>query len=221
MSIRVQRLVLAATPLFAFLVSSESQAAPHARDGFYLQLTTGLGVPNFASTTDESSPATQFGQSEGGLSIGGSLLLGVPLRPGIVVGGGALAALCLSDGTQHTQDGRAVQWDGAYHMGAYSMAVLGPFVDLYPSPALGWHVQALVGYARLDHADTSATGGLGFMAGIGHDWWLGEHWSGGLLARVTYVSAHFAEVLPDGMGGSHSEHDTIVTPSLEASFTFH
>jgi len=221
MSIRCQRLVAAGTLLFAFLVSPESHAAPHARDGFYLQLTSELGLAHFANTTSDSSPATELGQSESGPAIGGSLLVGVPLRPGFVLGAGTLAALCIAEGTDHTQDGKSAQWDGSGHMSAYSMAIVGPFVDLYPSPRLGWHVQALAGYAFLDHRDTSAQKGIGVMAGVGRDSWLSEHWSAGWVARLTYLNAHFAESLPDGGGGAHTEHDTIVAATIEASFTFH
>ena len=46
--------------------------------------------------------------------------------------------------------------------------MLGPFVDIYPSPTLGWHVQALVGYARLSprnfYGDTGSSG-VGLMLG--------------------------------------------------------
>jgi hypothetical protein len=108
------------------------------------------------------------------------------------------------------------------------MGVVGPFVDIYPSSALGWHVQALAGYAQVTYAQITqhpffdgAPSGIGLMAGVGHDWWINEHWSIGLLARVTYASMQLAQTpFSDGIG-SVSEHNTLVMPSIEASFTFH
>jgi len=100
--------------------------------------------------------------------------------------------------------------------------MLGPFVDIYPSPTLGWHVQALVGYARLSprnfYGDTGSSG-VGLMLGGGHDWRVSRHWSMGLLARLSYANTQLAEDYAPS--SSISEHDTFVSPSLEASFTFH
>jgi len=59
------------------------------------------------------------------------------------------------------------------------------------------------------------------MAGVGHDWWVSEHWSIGLLARITYASLQLAQTPNSDRIGSISEHNAFLSPSLEASFTFH
>jgi hypothetical protein len=230
MSIRVQRFVLTAMLLFAFLMSSESQAEPHARDGFYVQLTTGFGLPHFAITADDSTfnPPDHYASSKSGLSTGGSLLLGVPLRPGLALGLGGLGALSFSSSPNLTRNGQPYSLTDVKDQPFMSMGMVGPFVDIYPSPTLGWHVQALIGYAQISYAEITqhplsdgTPSGIGLMAGLGHDWWVNEHWSIGLLARITYASTQLAATaFSDGIG-SVSEHDTLVLPSLDASFTFH
>jgi hypothetical protein len=231
MSIRIQRLVLGATLLFAFLVSSDSQAEPRARDGFYVQLTTGFGLPHFAITADDStfSPPDHYTSSASGVSTGGSLLLGVPLRPGIVLGVGGLFALSFSDSSSNlTRNGQPYSLTDVKQDPFQLMGMVGPFVDIYPGPTLGWHVQALVGYTQVSYAQITqhpfsdgSPSGIGLMVGVGHDWWTNEHWSIGLLARVTYASTQLAPTpYSDGIG-SAAEHNTVVSPSLEASFTYH
>jgi hypothetical protein len=49
--------------------------------------------------------------------------------------------------------------------------------------------------------------------------WINEHRSIGLLARVTYASMQFAQT--SFSDGSVSERNTLVAPSLEASFASH
>jgi hypothetical protein len=230
MSIRIQRLVLGATLLFAFLVSSDSQAEPRARDGFYVQLTTGFGLPHFAITADDSNPGAtdHYASSQSGLSTGGSLLVGLPLRPGIVLGVGGLATLSFTGNPTVTRNGQPWELVDVQEQSFLFMGIVGPFVDIYPSSTLGWHVQALVGYAQVSYAQITQNpffdgtpGGIGLMAGVGHDWWVNDHWSIGVLARVTYASTHLAPTpYPDGIG-SAAEHNTVVSPSLEASFTYH
>jgi hypothetical protein len=231
MSIQIQPLVLAPALLFACLLSTESQAAPHARDGIYLQITTGFGLPHSAITVDQSNPPSStdhWEDSESGGSIGGSLLLGAPLRPGIALGVGGLFSLLSASDPHPTKNGQPYTPVDVKQPLFQFMGVIGPFADIYPSTTLGWHVQALVGYAQVSYAEVTANpfsdgnpSGIGLMAGVGHDWWISEHWSVGLLARVTYANVRLAPT-PFGDGlGSTSQHNTLVSPSLEVSFTFH
>src|SRR4051794_25165505 len=87
---RIQQLLLAAPLLLAFFVSSECHAAPHARDGFYLSLTTGLGAISYSSAASYSwaPEIDERNQQSGGVATGW-LLLGLPVRPGLVLGVGA------------------------------------------------------------------------------------------------------------------------------------
>ncbi|HEY1537027.1 MAG TPA: hypothetical protein VGF76_23565, partial [Polyangiaceae bacterium] len=201
------------------------QAAP------YLQLTTGFGLPHYAITADDSSvsPPDHYAESESGVSTGGSLLLGQRLRPRIALGVGALVALSLtSGGSNLTRNGQPYSLVDVKDNPFQFLGMVGPFVDIYPSPTLGLHVQALVGYAEASYAQIAQhprsdddPSGIGLVAGVGYDWSVSEHWSIGLLARITYANLLLgASPFPDGMG-SVSEHNTLVSPSLEASFTYH
>ena len=237
MSAYSQRLVLAAALLSGCLLSSESQAAPPeflvnvdaasappTRDGFYMQLTAGFGLPQLSFTVNDPGHSNHYDDARSGLSLSGSLLLGVPLRPGLVLGLGGLGALAAVDSSHPTsRDGGQVYLVDVKDPPLQVTGIVGGFVDYYPSPSLGWHVQTLIGYAQLsrqNHYSDEPPGGIGIMAGVGHDWWFGRHWSIGLLGRVSY-----AHTTLDSEYGSPSypiaEHDTLVSPSLEASFTFH
>ncbi|HYQ29362.1 MAG TPA: hypothetical protein VER04_19160 [Polyangiaceae bacterium] len=41
-----------------------------------------------------------------------------------------------------------------------------------------------------------------------------------MLARLSYASGHLV-THPNGSGSSATEHDTVISPSAEVSFTFH
>ena len=224
---RIHHLLLAASLLVAFFVSSECQATPHARDGFYLSLDTGLGAISYSSTAyyPGAEPQIEYKALQRGATATGSLLLGLPLRPGLVLGIGGLTSFSWLGSPARTANGDKT-WredSGGPYLKFWGMA--GPFVDYYPSAALGWHVQALVGYARFFHqGDTTieVPDGIGLMAGVGHDWWISDRWSVGILARLAYANMHVTGVPNDSyFGTTPTERDTVISPSLEASFTWH
>ena len=224
---RIYQLLLAAAPLLAFFVSSECQATPHARDGFYLSLNTGLGAISYSSTAyyPLEQPQIEYKTHFSGATATGSLLLGLPLRPGLVLGVGGLTSFSWLASPDRTANGQKTwQEDGG---GPYSKwwGMAGPFVDYYPSAALGWHVQALVGYASLFHSGEvtqEVPDGIGLMAGVGRDWWMSDRWSVGILARLAYANMHVTGgPYFDSTRGAPTERDSVISPSLEASFTWH
>jgi hypothetical protein len=224
---RIQQWLLAAALLGAFFVSSESQAAPHARDGFYLSLNTGFGPIVYSSTANYpvDEQQVEYKSHFSGATATSSLLLGLPLRPGLVLGVGGLTSFSWLASPDRTANGQKTwQEDGG---GPYVKlwGLAGPFVDYYPSAALGWHVQALVGYASFFHSGDvtrELPDGIGLMAGVGQDWWISDRWSVGILARVTYANMHVTGgPYPDYPQGTPTERDTVISPSLEASFTWH
>ncbi|HYQ04887.1 MAG TPA: hypothetical protein VER96_39700 [Polyangiaceae bacterium] len=223
---QIQSLAGAASLLLAFFVNRECLATPHARDGFYLSLGSGLGAEWYASTAHNSfyDPSIDYTNHQSGPVATLSLMLGLPLRPGLALGVGGLTSAAWLSSPKRTMNGEHVSWEdgGGPYVNFFAMA--GAFVDYYPRRELGWHVQALAGYAALAFGDFSdeAPGGLGLMAGVGHDWWVSNTCSAGFLARLSYANMH-AKGAPysDGHGGSSAEHDTVVSPTLEASFTCH
>ncbi|HYQ28007.1 MAG TPA: hypothetical protein VER04_12335, partial [Polyangiaceae bacterium] len=105
---RIHRSSLAAALLACLLfLSRESRAEPHARDGFYLQLATGLGAAFWHSSghNPHYTPALDFSGTQSGAGLNGSLLLGLPLRPGLSLGVGGLAStIAITSSTHETQD---------------------------------------------------------------------------------------------------------------------
>jgi len=84
-------------------------------------------------------------------------------------------------------------------------------------------VQALVGYASLSHGDDNraAPSGIGLMAGVGHDWWVSDRWSIGPLVRLVYANTHGVGTSNPEGSGTPSDHYSVLSPSLEISFTYH
>lgn len=228
MSIQIQPLVLAVTLLFTCSLGAVSQAAPPTHDGVYLQLSGGLGLPHLSIAADDHGTTTKhYADTESDRSFNLSLLLGWQLRPGLAFGVGGIY-LAYSPNPQPTENGQPYGQVDVKQPYVQGVDMLGPFVDLYPSPRLGWHVQALVGYAQTSFAEITPNpfdaglGGIGLMAGLGHDWWVSEHWSIGVLARLTYANMSLGQTsFPDYDQGWQSEHTTMISPSLDASFTFH
>jgi hypothetical protein len=209
--------VAAAVAVLGLSFASESQAEPHARTGFYLQLSLGLGRPSFSSTALDTAvdPPIQFADSGWGLSLTGSVLAGGALQPGLVFGAGVLSAFAFNGAPKRTRDGQPdyVEDGGGPYLDAYALA--GPFLDYYPSSTSGFHLQALAGPAAHGRSDlgAGAASGFGLMGGVGYDAWASDKWSVGVLARVTYTNTT-ANI-------SFDERDIMVAPSLEISATFH
>jgi hypothetical protein len=209
-----------ALSLCATCFVSVGHAAPHRHDGFYLQLTTGAGGqlvwasymhPN-ANGMNARDSATS-----GGPGLSSSLFLGGAVAPGVILGGGALLSAGFQSAWKRTAaSGESYQWESSNQAFVGALALLGPLLDYYPNPSSGVHLQALVGYAALGHSaseDPNVPQGLGLMAGLGQDFWTGDEWSIGVLARVVYAHT-IAKASPE------PERDNTFEPSLNATFTY-
>lgn len=177
----------------------------HLHDGFYLRMgigiggVTGSGEPKGADSSGASAKSDFVGVAAlGELALGGAVL------PGVVLGVGTYNAIVPS--LTVTAGGEDYESNGA-------LESIGPFVDLYPNAMQGFHLQAAITYAVIavsesksktravfngetyDYvsssvpADDYSGGGFGLMAGIGYEWWVGEQWGVGILARLQYASA--------------------------------
>jgi hypothetical protein len=92
---------------------------------------------------------------------------------------------------------------------------IGPYVDFYPDPTEGLHFQGMVGWGVLDASVDGASGGSAatgviMQLGVGYDFWVGDQWSIGPLARFAYAPLSLEE----------ATYSTIA-PSLVCSFTYH
>jgi hypothetical protein len=162
----------------------------HVHDGFYFRFGSGFGVYEEGLRSEES--AVYDGRVEGntrGLGSVSELELGGSLKPGLILGGGAYS-LDLVTGTfrldRDSDDALPEELDPERR----SLVVVGPFLTWYPNPRKGFYLHGALGVAGLssgrfdrDSDDYRAFGG-GMALGVGHDWWIGDEWSIGVMARV-------------------------------------
>jgi len=183
-------------------------------DGFYLRLAVGIGGVSGRYRGDFSG-ADKFDVS--GIAALDEVAFGGTPSPGVVIGGGIYGSTTPSP----TMSFRGVD----QKMGAVGVGVVGPFVDVYPNPQVGFHVQGAIGLAVLSAAKGDAQlvcnsvtsvgpicvteinppddyfgTGLGVVVGAGYEGWIGDQWSIGGMARLTYASGTLRpmnETIPD------------------------
>jgi hypothetical protein len=138
-----------------------------------------------------------FNGSFGRGSLALELMIGGTPAPGLVIGGGLFIDAAL--GQPHASDLR-INGRGADTLVLENAGIglIGPFVDYYFDPKLGWHAQGSLGIAWMTlgrgtqggivATDDKAMGGLGFMIGGGYEWWIADQWSMGALLRLVFVS---------------------------------
>ena len=194
--------------------SETTGSRPRVHDGFYFR--GGLGVGSIVSGSVQP-PRDPNEVSVSGVGPAVELAFGGTLPSGFVLGGGIYGVSVPSP--SYSQKGVSV--DG----GSAVISSIGPFVDWYVDPANGFHVQAAIGYAVISAAkgngtpsfppnDTSGSG-YSLSLGVGYEWWIGEQWSFGLLARVQHVSGSVkASVDTD------TTSVTVTVPALLATFTY-
>ncbi len=145
-----------------------------------------------------------------GLALADELLLGGTVSEGLVIGGGLLDAW--SPDTTVEIEGEEV--DGIDV--STTLHFIGPFLQYYPDPTSGFHVQVGAGMAWGDRTVEDADGfdgssdGFGLIGGLGIDSWIGDEWSIGGHFRILYASLE-----EDGAEGSG------FVPSANLTFTYH
>jgi hypothetical protein len=193
----------------------------HEHDGFYGRF--GLGFSGFGDTVALESAGGNSFRDYGlvtGFSTVSELAIGGTIKNGFVLGGGLYAA---SIETPFVFEGNGRPLPSEFRR-PDSFGVLGIMGDFYPNPRRGLHLQAAVGVAALTGlnpggsllSDRHVAVGGGAMLGIGYDWWVGEQWSIGVLARGT--AAAMAE---DDAHGVRWLHLAAAWPSILFTVTFH
>lgn len=184
-----------AAPMF---VSGGAKAEPRTHDGFYMQLSTGIGYLSSSTEGDAtfSGVATPFealfGGTVGPVAIGGGIFTDYSLSTSASVGG---------------QSSAFFNDVSMYLVGAEA------FGDIYIDPHGGFHIRPFLGYAALQFSYQGNTGnspgGPIFGLGVGYDFWVGDEWSIGVLGRFGYAPLKLE-------GSSFNTMD----PAIMASFTF-
>jgi hypothetical protein len=183
-------------------MAGTAQAEPRTHDGFYLQLDVGLG---YLSTSVE----TQLGDvSYSGVTIPSALMLGGTVGP-VVIGGGFFGDYAPSPSI--SINGESSELEDV----SLTLIGIGAFADFYPDPHGGLHFQPFVGWGALEASsggDSSGSDptGLVLALGVGHDWWVADEWSIGVMGRIAYAPLKYED----------TSFNTIA-PAVLATFTYH
>ncbi len=153
------------------LACSTAAAEPRTHDGLYVRIGVGPGLT--LATLVGSAPTS----TSTGVGVSTQLAIGWTIRRGLVVGLGTFPAVT-----------PAPSYDGI-DAGGQHVSATGPFVDYYPDPKRGLHVQAglLFALGYLDGGDRPADvgAGIGATVGAGYEVFVSDEWSLGAIARVT------------------------------------
>jgi hypothetical protein len=201
----------------------------HRHDGLYLRVAWGVGTASDSVEADRELPTIRslsfrpelFNGDASGFAAATELAVGWTLGHGLVLGIGVYTATVPS--------AEATMGDprtGNYVYRVSQQALVSPIVDFYFFPKLGFHAQAGVGLATYiagvadpvdsgPRAQAHTATGIGFMGGVGYEWWVTRAWSIGLLARVVYGSTTGND--PRGVEWSHK---TFVPAALVGA-TYH
>lgn len=151
-------------------------------EGFYFRGAIGLG----AFVDDFEADFGWVDATARGGSLALEIMVGGSLADGVVLGGG----LVIEHVVDPAIEVENVPVDDA-GVGVGTFGLIGPFLDWYPSPAGGFHLQALLGAARIDISDDSGARsehtpvGAGLAIGAGYDFWIADEWSVGALLRIS------------------------------------
>jgi len=192
------------TGLVCALVGSAgiAEAKPTHHDGFYMQLTGGVGY--YSSSAEAAGTEVSFS----GTTLPVSLMLGGTLKPGLAIGGGFFVD------TASSPTYKVNGMEQAADISQYVVG-LGLTVDYYVKPEGGTHIQGFVGWGGLETSSGGNAGGSDptglvlFVAG-GHDWYVTDSWSGGVMGRLAYGSFSLNDV---GYG--------TIAPAILGTLTYH
>jgi hypothetical protein len=194
-------------------------------DGFYLRFGSGFGA--YEERVESEKTSLYQGEVAGrtvGLASLGEFAMGGTIGSGFVLGGGVYSAELLVSHFR-ADHSSAVEPPPELDPELRELVVLGPFIDWYPRPSRGLHLQAAVGFASLtsgtgvagrDDEDTYRALGGGIVLGVGYEWWIGDEWSLGVLAR-----AQGAAVSGEDEADVRWFHGVSTSPSLLLTLTYH
>jgi hypothetical protein len=187
---------------------------PGARrhDGFFARSDAGLAFL-WANVSGSGAPPNRTGIR--GLGQSASISIGGTPKPGLVVGGTMWTARIdpsfIENGKTVTPDDDSVK---------VTMLRVGPFLDWYPDPSRGFHAQLAAAFTA--QVETNEKGdaikpaavGASLAVGAGHEWFILDEISIGLLGRVA-----FGRVVREPSHGE--EHMLWLVPELAFTATYH
>jgi hypothetical protein len=158
-------------------------------DSFYLRMNVGVGYLN--SDAEDDITLSGIGPALG-------IMIGGTPTPGFTIGGGIWFDSVSSPTAE--RGGTSVELDGTVVQG-----IIGPFVDIFPDPSEGFHVGALIGFAKGSNPSAGIgsplDGGLGGPhAGVGggpfagYDFWVSVGWTLGGMVRASLAPMSSSDV---------------------------
>lgn len=204
----VTALLCLSAPAFAEDPPAEASGA-RTHDGLHVVI--GVG-PSYFTASVSLDPAREGlpDSSISALGVGGMLLIGGTVAPGLVVGGGTM-------GAHHVSPTISVGDLEADTDGDISANLIGPYVDYYLYPDKGFHVMAMLGLGTMEDGDDDTDDlalGFGLAGGLGHNWWVADQWSVGILGRMQVMFLSASTAGPD-------VNYTTVIPAIMATVTYH
>jgi hypothetical protein len=204
--------------------SPKREDAPGVRthDGFFFRIALGPGA-FFGSGTERDNGRDSHEGSINGFALVGELSFGGTVGRGVVLGGGNWNAVALSPTMKGKGLNPATVETEVRDPVVLPFGLVGPFLDWYVNPKEGFHIQTAVGLATGgyeepgDNEDTIFLTGIGGMIGLGHEWWIGEQWSMGILARGTFGSLSGTD--PTDPNEEHSA--ILASPGVLLTFSYH
>ena len=175
--------------------------------GFYLRLSGGVGSLSDSARTNEfdftvdgeAMSAGRYRGTASGVHVGTEVSMGYATALGLVVGLGIYTATLANpevDDPKYKDEEIADQATRPVPQRVSQLAIAGPFLDFYFDKRAGFHTAGAFGLSTFIAGQSlkgsfprtrgHVTVGLGFVLGVGYDWWVGDEWSLGLLARVAY-----------------------------------
>lgn len=161
-------------------------AAPGAyqHDGFYLHAETGVALlsAHVADSPRGRSRVRGIGQS-------GGIALGAAIAPGLTLGGNIWTARIdpsfVENGVSVVPDDDSVK---------LTLGSLGPFLEWYPNPYRGFHLQSSAAVAIAIETDVKGEPlrppalGAKFALGAGYEWFVSPQFSLGFLVRMNVLA---------------------------------
>ena len=179
------------------------------------------------STEGEQRDGGRYKGTASGVQVGTEASVGYATALGLVLGLGVYTATLAApevDDPNYKDEEVAAQSTRPVPQRVSQLAIVGPFADFYFDRRAGFHVAGAFGLSTFI-AGQSLKGsfprtrghvalGLGFVLGVGYDWWIADEWSLGLLGRVAYGWSSGSD--PNGNDWTHR----VLAPAVMLSLTY-
>ncbi|MEZ4372486.1 MAG: hypothetical protein R3B07_16795 [Polyangiaceae bacterium] len=204
--------ILCATFVITAFTANAQASEPETHDGFYFSAAVGAGY--LSSSVDDDFAGTSD-PSLSGFGFAAMLLFGGTPAPGLVVGGGSMGG---HFPTPEVEQGGA-KFDSQDDL---ALSLTGAFVDYYFNPKSGFHALGMLGFAALSPGgDADLATGWGAALGVGHDWFVSEEWSLGVMGRLQYLSTSVEQSFVTNRQVNYTATYTTLVPALTFNVVYH